>query len=269
MSKLKILSIGWGVQSWTLAAMAALGEVEKPDYILHADTTWEHQHTYEFAEKWTPWLEEHGMKVITCCDERAAKIMLDQSNGQTHVPLHTVELNNPKGRGMLNRSCTQRWKIAPQKRVMGELLEKHGLKKTTKVIKQMIGISTDEWTRMKTSDVKYVDMVFPLVDMRISRQDCIDWLMKNKLDVPKKSSCVFCPYHSLYAWWKLKEAGGKDWEVACKVDKALRDKRLKHGYKSYLNTQCKPLDEMYFGEFTEPTLFDLSQYACDSGHCFL
>ena len=36
---LKILSLGWGVQSWTLAAMAALGEIPMPDYAVHADTT--------------------------------------------------------------------------------------------------------------------------------------------------------------------------------------------------------------------------------------
>ena len=34
---LKILSLGWGVQSWTLAAMAALGEIPMPDYAVHAD----------------------------------------------------------------------------------------------------------------------------------------------------------------------------------------------------------------------------------------
>ena len=55
---LKILSLGWGVQSWTLAAMAALGEIPMPDYALHADTTHEMAGTYAHAEKWTPWLEE-------------------------------------------------------------------------------------------------------------------------------------------------------------------------------------------------------------------
>ena len=38
---LKILSLGWGVQSWTLAAMAALGEIPKPDFAVHSDTTHE------------------------------------------------------------------------------------------------------------------------------------------------------------------------------------------------------------------------------------
>ena len=36
---MKILSLGWGVQSFTLAAMAALDEIEKPAAAIHADTT--------------------------------------------------------------------------------------------------------------------------------------------------------------------------------------------------------------------------------------
>ena len=62
---LKILSLGWGVQSWTLAAMAALDEIPKPDYAVHADTTHEMEGTYSHAKKWTPWLEERGIPVVT------------------------------------------------------------------------------------------------------------------------------------------------------------------------------------------------------------
>lgn len=35
---LKVLSLGWGVQSWTLAAMVALKELPPVDYAVHADT---------------------------------------------------------------------------------------------------------------------------------------------------------------------------------------------------------------------------------------
>ena len=62
---IKVLSLGWGVQSWTLAAMSALGELEPVDFAVHADTTWECKQTYEFAERWTFWLEECGVKVVT------------------------------------------------------------------------------------------------------------------------------------------------------------------------------------------------------------
>ena len=52
------LSMGWGIQSWTLAAMIALGELPPIDLAIHADTGHEAQGTYEHARKWTPWLEQ-------------------------------------------------------------------------------------------------------------------------------------------------------------------------------------------------------------------
>lgn len=36
---MRIISLGWGVQSFTLAAMAALDEIEPVDFAVHADTT--------------------------------------------------------------------------------------------------------------------------------------------------------------------------------------------------------------------------------------
>ena len=63
--KLKVISLGWGVQSWVLAAMSALGELPKVDYAIHSDTQWEYEGTYKFAKEWTPWLEERGVKVAT------------------------------------------------------------------------------------------------------------------------------------------------------------------------------------------------------------
>lgn len=38
---MRILSLGAGVQSSTLALMAEHGEIEKPDYAIFADTGWE------------------------------------------------------------------------------------------------------------------------------------------------------------------------------------------------------------------------------------
>ena len=36
MPVMKIISLGWGVQSFTLAAMVALGELEPVDFAIHA-----------------------------------------------------------------------------------------------------------------------------------------------------------------------------------------------------------------------------------------
>jgi hypothetical protein len=61
----KAISLGWGVQSFTLAAMSALGILPKVDVAIHADTEHEMAGTYEFARQWTGWLEGHGVKVAT------------------------------------------------------------------------------------------------------------------------------------------------------------------------------------------------------------
>ena len=46
---MKTISLGWGVQSFTLAAMVALGDLEPVDVAIHADTTHEASGTYAFA----------------------------------------------------------------------------------------------------------------------------------------------------------------------------------------------------------------------------
>jgi len=62
---MKVLSLGWGVQSFALAAMSALGVLPKVDAAMH-----ERAETYAFAEKWTPWLEKRGVKVMTVKEGR-------------------------------------------------------------------------------------------------------------------------------------------------------------------------------------------------------
>lgn len=48
--QMKILSLGAGVQSSTLALMCEAGEIEKPDYAIFADTGWEPRHVYQWLD---------------------------------------------------------------------------------------------------------------------------------------------------------------------------------------------------------------------------
>ena len=57
---IRYLSLGWGVQSFTLAAMAANGDIPPFDVAIHSDTGHEMSYTYSLARKWTPWLEGAG-----------------------------------------------------------------------------------------------------------------------------------------------------------------------------------------------------------------
>ena len=103
---LKVLSLGWGVQSWTVAAMSALGALPKLDVAIHADTRWEHQATYRFAKQWSPWLEERGLKVVCVGDrQQAGKVV----TGQTDIPAFTINYARGGRNGQLKRQCTSKW----------------------------------------------------------------------------------------------------------------------------------------------------------------
>ena len=132
MSELTVLSLGWGVQSWTLAAMVALGELPQIDYAIHADTTWEHDHTYRFAEQWTPWLEDHGVHVLTV-QGRSAHTMVHQSQKSAGkyivIPAYTEYVNDTKDSGVIRRQCTGRWKIDPKDKAVIQILRDSGIVK--------------------------------------------------------------------------------------------------------------------------------------------
>ncbi len=205
---MKILSLGWGIQSFTLAAMVAVGELEPIDVAIHADTTHEREATYQFAEKWTPWLEDHGVKVITVCN--APRGLIDEWGG-VYIPAF---INTDKG-GMLNRQCTGRWKIQP----IRQWLQAN---RNNEHVEQWLGISLDEAERMRSSNVKYITNRWPLIERRMTRNGCIAWLERHDLEIPIKSSCVFCPFHNRAAWYEMKRENGTDWKKAIEVDAMIR-----------------------------------------------
>jgi len=263
---LRVISLGWGVQSWTLAAMAALGELEPVDYAIHADTTWEHAYTYEHARAWTPWLGERGVNVVTVEGKRVDVVREDWGNSVL-IPAFTVDATTAS-RGQIKRQCTHDWKIMPIRSFIRAELKRRGISRSPGAVQSLQGISLDEWQRMRTSDVAYIENVYPLVDMRMTRGDCAAWLEGKGLPVPPKSACVFCPYTSIGAWKELKRAGGVDWEAALAVDRAIRSKRPKADL--FVHPGRVPLPEaVRIPEDVGAHQLELQVAPCDSGHCFV
>lgn len=259
---MKVLSLGWGVQSWTLAAMVALGELEPIDFAVHADTTWERKQTYEFAARWTPWLERQGVKVVTAKADSTAPVLSNLNGTKSAViPAYT-------GNGVLTRICTRNWKVDVIRRFISNELNRRSVKKRPGVVEMWLGISEDEWHRAKDSPVKYVTHRHPLLEMNMRRSDCIRWLDKNGLEVPGKSSCVFCPYLNRSAWQEMKRMEPDDWKTAVEIDLQIRDARPP--YPLFVHSSCLPLAEAISipedAGFSQIGIFDAE---CDSGHCFL
>lgn len=104
------ISLGWGVQSFTMSAMVALGDLPPVDVAIHADTTHESKLTYEFAARWTGWLEQRGLRIVTV---RNVQPLYELCSKKTDIPAYTY---NGKSDGILRRQCTGGWKIDPMRR---------------------------------------------------------------------------------------------------------------------------------------------------------
>ncbi len=274
---MRVISLGWGVQSFTLAAMAALGDIEPVDAAIHADTTHERSATYAFAAKWTPWLEARGVRVVTVQD-KSPRIVTDRVGGKIFIPAFT-DTPGAKG-GQLRRKCTRSWKIAPIRRWLQahrkqrpslEFVGPEGERYTATVTERIIlllGISRDEWHRAKDSDVKYIKHVWPLLELNMTRQDCVDYLERHGLENPGKSACVFCPYHNKRAWQEMKRENGDDWRKAVEVDEAIR--KVRPPYDLFVHSARIPLVDV---DLSTPEdhgqLRLLDDTPCDSGYCFL
>ena len=263
---MKILSMGWGVQTWTLAAKIAQGEMEPVDFMVFADTGHEGAETYAFAERWTPWLEERGCSVITVHAERTDVVREDWTRPGVMIPAFTFDAatGNP---GQVRRQCTDDWKIAPIRRFIRGELVRQGLRRTPGIVETLQGISRDEWMRMRTSDVAYITHRYPLVDQGLTRTDCKVWLEEQGLPLPPKSACTFCPFHSVAAWQQLKRDGGSDWREAVAVDAIVRDKRPDHG-PLFVHPHRKPLAEAVAIPEDEGASQLSFEDSCDSGFCF-
>ena len=267
---MRIISLGWGVQSFGLAAMSALGILPLVDAAVHADTDHERRETYEFAERWTPWLEERGVQVVTVRGGRRVLGLEIKGEGYTNIPAHTTwEDGTPSG--LLRRQCTGDWKIAPMRRWCAAELKRRGLKKTPGVVEKWLGITLDEIERMRAgSGVKYVTLDYPFItmlDRPWTRGMVIKWLQENDIEVPVKSSCIFCPYHDRATWREIKLSGNGDWEKALEADAAIRNKRP--GYVCYLTAKRKPLDECDFRSQEDHGQLTLWKAEECSGMCFL
>ena len=232
---MKIISLGAGVQSTTLVLLAHHKEIEPPDYAVFADTGWEPKAVYKHLD----WLESYLNFPVVRVDAGNLKKNLLSNLGGTVPPFFT------SNGGMGRRQCTHEYKIRP----IQKFCKPHA-SKNNPVISQ-IGISTDEWARMKPSRVQYIEHTWPLIDdLDMSRKDCMAWLEKKGYKVPPKSSCLGCPYHNDELWRDIKNNSPEEFEETCRVDDSIRN-MPKFKYQQFMHRSLKPLRDVDFRTMEE------------------
>jgi uncharacterized protein YbdZ (MbtH family) len=256
---LRALSLGWGVQSFTLAAMVALGELPAADIVIDADTHHEKRRTYAFKQRWAPWLAAHGLHLVTVSDPSAQSGAAANRSGGIFIPAFTY---NGQTKGQLRRQCTSRWKIRPIRRYLKAQRGPKPSRGPRRPVELWLGISTDEAGRMRDSDAKYITNTWPLIEMQLSRSDCIAWLEAHGLEIPPKSACTFCPYQTMAAWNDLAQEEA-DLQEAISMDRRIR--KARPPFDLFVHPARRPLEDV-IGSQTPDLQYSLWDEEC-SGIC--
>ena len=176
---MRFLSFGAGVQTTALLLM------DSYDEIIFADTQGEHPETYDYMERF----------VLPYCKEKAIKFTVLDSEVQGTKSLEQFCLDKRATPSRRHRWCTEKFKI----RRIANYVKASGNKGSTCVI----GISFDEVHRMHESHSRAYSFEYPLIDKRLTRQDCKKVIADHGWPEPPKSGCFYCPFAKMSHWKEL------------------------------------------------------------------
>ena len=265
---LRYLSLGAGVQSTTLALLAA-DEIVRPmpDVAIYADTGWDPPETRAVVD-WLTGVLPYPVETVT-----AGSLPDDLHAGRSHpggkpahfssLPTFGVRLATGE-KTMKHRQCTKHYKIEPIERRVRELVGLAPGERAPKSlrIEHWLGISWDEIGRAKTDRRRYVTRRWPLIELRWRRADCVTWWTRNAPDgAPElgRSACVGCPFHSSDEWIWVADRHPDLLAAAAETERRIQ-RYDAPGYRSYLHQRRIPLLDAVAADRasarSQPGLFD-------------
>lgn len=272
--KLRVLSLGAGVQSTTLALMAAHGGIgPMPDCAIFADTQSEPAAVYHHLH----WLMSPNVlpfpvhiETIGNLGQEIIKATKGESRRGSHARPPFYVKNADGSKGQVNRQCTGDYKIdvieAKVRALLGLRRRQWWPKSAT--VEQWIGISRDEWMRAKPSDRPAIVRRYPLLERNMRRWDCLQWLARHDYPEPPKSACTFFPFRDDDQWRWLRDNDPTGWGFAVELDKSIR-----HGLREdslvgelYLHDSLLPLGEVDLSTAAQRGQPDLFGNECE-GMC--
>lgn len=236
-----------------MALMAAHGEITPmPDCAIFADTQDESANVYRWLDMLEGFINEAPFPFPI---HRVTKGKLSESAltsrlsakgvkySKTQIPFYT--LNSDKSHGMVkNRQCTSDFKIMPIRKKQREIGEIKRGQKTVSVI-TWIGISLDEASRMKESREVWCQNRWPLIELRMTRQNCHEWMEAKGYPQPPRSACVYCPFHNNTEWRRLKYTEPEEFAKAVQFERDIQNMK-EAGSVPFLHASRVPLDQVDF-----------------------
>lgn len=265
---LRVISYGGGVQSTALIVLAVQGRIDKVDAALFCNTgdDSEHPDTLKYVrEIMVPWAGERGIAIHEI--QRVTKgkpqtlwgRIMDHERESLSEPIPVYGYTGAP----LSRVCTVDHKI----RVLEKWIKTNAKQLP---VETFIGISMDEIERAKSGPATYEVRRYPLLELGLNRLDCAQVIAEAGLPVPPKSSCFFCPFHSILTWAELRRDRPDLFEKAVELETTLNVRRESRDKPPvYLTRKGKPLIEVV--QAAPDSLFSEAEMAgqCDSGFCFI
>jgi hypothetical protein len=247
-----VQSFGGGTQSVALLVLVAQGKLPRTERIVMADTTHEGSATWiYFDETVRPLVERLGVPLdMIQADGQVFKVYVEQEYMQ--LPAYTLT-------GKLPAACSNKWKRDLIRRHLRSL--GYG---PSKSVVQWLGMSFDELDRMRNTGLKWIEHAYPLVDLRLRRDEAIARVLDYGLPRPPRSSCYFCPNRTNDEWLDLYKNWPGDWAKAVKTDYEIRAWDTERGNGGlWLHRDRVPLDEV---DLKKPDNGQLELFPC-GGYC--
>lgn len=160
--------------------------------------------------------------------------------------------------GRMKRQCTSEYKIVPLERELRTMLLEMNMAREISdgriyinkgvLVETWIGYSMDEVERIKPSRHKWQRFRYPLIEKRMSKADCVEWLKVRGLPVPLSSQCDICPGIGDDRAIEMRDNDPRAHARRIQFDKDLRNGKLRIATSAngelYVHDSCKPLIEV-------------------------
>lgn len=260
---IRVFSYGGGVQSTAALVLAAQGKLDYKLFLFAnvgddsenpATLRYIHDVALPYAEA-----NEIDLQVIRYVRQSGQVITLREEvldENLRAVPIPMRMSNGMPG----TRACTSNYKARP----LARELKRRGATRDDPA-RVGLGISIDEFQRMNQSRINWQVFEYPLIDLRLSRQDCHNIIVAAGLPVPPKSSCWFCPFWLPAHWTTLRAQDPEQFQQAVDFERAVNEKRARMGKPPIFIARIgRPLDTI-----GEQGVLDLEETsdACEGVYC--
>lgn len=264
---LNVFSYGGGVQSTAALVLAAQGRIAYTTFLFcNVGDDSENPETLRYvSEIACPYAQDHGLTLLKL-QKRRCTGDLDTLYGRLTrpgsssigIPIRLA--NGAPG----NRTCTADFKIL----VVAQWTKRQGATPENPATIGL-GISLDEFQRMrKDSGIAHERLAYPLIDLYLDRSACVQIIRQAGLPVPPKSSCWFCPFHSIQVWQTMRHQQPDLFAKAVALEHLFNEKRAQQGRDQvWLTNKLKPLEKVTT-DLLQAELFEETD-ACESGYCLV